>query len=242
MFAEIFRFECRQQLSSPLFIAVSLVFFLFGFLAMASENVTVGGGTANLNLNAPFTILQTHYVLSVVGMFATAAFIAAPLTRDRELKTEETLLSTGVRRLPFLFGRLGGGALFAVLCACAAVLGTLAGTFMPWLDQTRIAPFDLQPYWFSIWAVMVPNQIIMGCLVAVVAAWTRSLLASYTVVIAVIIMDIVVSANTDQETIARMALVDPFGMAAFEKITRYWTVFDKNALVPAVAQAAERCS
>src|SRR5580765_4886472 len=106
MFAEIFRFECRQQLSSPLFIAVSLVFFLFGFLAMASENVTVGGGTANLNLNAPFTILQTHYVLSVIGMFATAAFIAAPLTRDRELKTEETLLSTGVRRLPFLFGRL----------------------------------------------------------------------------------------------------------------------------------------
>jgi len=235
MFGEIFRFECRQQLSSPLFIAVSLVFFLMAFLAMASENVTIGGGTANLNLNAPFTIVQTHYVLSIIAMFATVAFVAAPLTRDRELKTEETLVATGVKRVPFLFGRLSGGILFAVLSACAAVLGTLVGSFVPWLDQTRIAPFDPRPYWFSIWAVVVPNLIIIGSLVAVVAAWTRSLLASYTVLVAVIILDIVVQANTDQETIGRMALVDPFGLAAFAKATRYWTVFDRNALVPAMA-------
>src|SRR5262245_62919039 len=101
-------------------------------------------------------------------MFATAAFIAVPLTRDRELRTEETLIATGVARLPFLFGRLTGGALFAVLCASASVLGTLAGTFMPWLDQTRIAPLDPRPYWFSIWGVVLPNQLSIGLCVAAV--------------------------------------------------------------------------
>ena len=234
MFAEIFRFECRYQLGSPLFIAVALCFFLLAFLGMASENVQIGGGTDNLNLNAPFTVIQTHFVLSIVAMFAAVAFVAAPLTRDLELKTEETLVATGVPRLPFLFGRFAGGFLFAFVSGCAAVLGTLIATRMPWLDPQRIAAFDIEPYWFSVWAVMLPNFLIICSLITVVAALSRSLLASYTVLVAVVIADIVVGANTDQETIARMALIDPFGLVAFADVTRYWTVFDKNTLVPAV--------
>ncbi len=99
---------------------------------------------------------------------------------------------------------------------------------MPWLDQQRIAAVRRPPYWFSVWAVMLPNLFIVGSFVAVVAALTRSLLASYTVLVAIIIADIVVGANTDQETIARMSLVDPFGRIAFGEVTRYWTVFDQQ--------------
>ncbi|HEY6598041.1 MAG TPA: hypothetical protein VIZ30_01955, partial [Pseudomonadales bacterium] len=235
MFKEIFLFECRQQLTSPLFIAIALVFFLLAFMGMASENVQIGGGTNNLNLNAPFTVIQTHFVMSIIAMFAIVAFVATPLTRDREQKTEETLIATGVGPVPFLFGRIGGGFLFAFMVSCAAVLGTLVGTFMPWLDPQRIAAFDAAPYWFSVWAVMLPNLLIMGSFVVVVAALTRSQVASYTVLVAALIADIVVGENTDQETIATMALLDPFGFIAFEEVTRYWTVFDKNTLVPAVA-------
>ncbi len=234
MFTEIFRFECRHQLSSPLFIAISLFFFLLAFMGMASEDVQIGGGTDNLNLNAPFAVIQTHFVFSVVVMFAIVAFVAAPLTRDREQKTEETLVATGVGAMPFLFGRICGGFLFAFAAACAAVLGTLVASFMPWLDPQRIAAFDAAPYWFSVWAVMLPNVLIMGSFVVVVAALTRSLLASYTVLVAALIAEIVVGANTDQETISRMALIDPFGVIAFGDVTRYWTVFEKNTLVPAV--------
>ena len=72
---------------------------------------------------------------------------------------------------------------------------------------------------------------------ALVAALTRSLLASYTVLVAIIVADIVVGANTDQETIARMSLADPFGRIAFGEVTRYWTVFDRNTLVPGVTGA-----
>ncbi len=86
---------------------------------------------------------------------------------------------------------------------------------------------------------MLPNLFIVGSLVAVVAALTRSLLASYTVLVAIIIADVVVGANTDQETIARMSLADPFGRIAFGDVTRYWTVFDRNTLVPAVDR--QRC-
>ena len=135
MFAEIFRFECRYQRGGPLFIATALMFFALAYLAMASESVHVGGDTNNLNLNAPFTLIQTHFILSIVAMFASVAFVATALTRDLELKTHETLAATGVGRLAFLFGRFTGGFLFALLSGCAAVLGTLVASFMPWLFQ-----------------------------------------------------------------------------------------------------------
>ena len=106
---------------------------------------------------------------------------------------------------------------------------------MPWLDQERLGAFTIVPYWFSVWAVTVPNVLIVGALVAAVAALTRSLLASYTVLLAVLIADIVVQAATDVETLSRMAMFDPFGVAAFADVTRYWTVFDKNTLVPAMS-------
>ncbi len=232
MFWEIFRFECRYQRGGALFIATALMFFMLAFLAMASENVTVGDGTKNLNLNAPFTLIQTHFILSIVAMFAAVAFVATALTRDVELKTGETLAATGVGRIPFLFGRFFGGFLFALLSACAAVLGTMIASFMPWLDPQRIAPFEIQPYWFSVWAVILPNLLIVCCLVGAVAALTRSLLASYVVLVALMIADVVVGQNTDAETIGKMALLDPFGMIAFEDLTRYWTVFERNTLVP----------
>ena len=54
---------------------------------MASEHVHIGDATDNLNLNAPYTIIETHFVLSIVAMFAVVAFVAVPLTRDIELKT-----------------------------------------------------------------------------------------------------------------------------------------------------------
>ena len=76
MLGEIFRFECRHQIGSPLFIATALIFFVFAFLGMASEQVNIGDTVDNVNLNAPYTIVETHFVLSIVAMFAAVAFVA----------------------------------------------------------------------------------------------------------------------------------------------------------------------
>jgi len=235
VFTEIVRFEIRYQLRGALFLVTTFLFFLMTFLATASENVTIGENTKNLNLNGPYALIQTQYVFSIVAMFAAVAFVAAPLTRDLELKTEETLRATGMGRLQFLFGRFVGGYLFAYLTGCAAVLGSLIGTFMPWLDAQRIGPFDARPYAYSLFAVMLPNLLIVCSFVAFVAARTRSMLASYTVLVGLLIADVVVAVNTDQETIAKTALFDPFGLVAFANATRYWTVFDKNSLLPSLS-------
>jgi ABC-type transport system involved in multi-copper enzyme maturation permease subunit len=234
MFWEVFRFECRFQLRSPLFVAVAGLFFLLGFLIMGTESISVGGVGNNLNLNANFAIIQVQYTMSILGMFAAIAFVAGAITRDLEAHTAELLYSTGLRENDYLFGRFAGGALFAILVGIAAMLGSMLGTFMPWLDQERLAPFTLAPYTFSVWAVIVPNLLVICALFYTVAALTRSMMASYVAALGFIIANVVIGSVTDQEDVATMALFEPFGIAAFGEITRYWTVFDRNFGMPEV--------
>ncbi len=234
MFLEIFRFECRYQLHSPLFLVVSGLWFLIAFLVSGTEAVSVGGVGDNINLNANFAILQIQYTLSIIGMFPAVAFVAGAITRDYEAKTAQLLFSTGASELSYFFGRFAGGALFAALVGVAGLLGTLLGTFMPWLDADRLGPFTAAPYLFSIWAIILPNLLILSALFFAVAALTRSMMASYVAALGFFIAYIVVSSVTDQETIGLMALGDPFGLTAFEEITRYWTVFDRNFGMPEV--------
>ncbi|MCZ6870428.1 MAG: M1 family aminopeptidase, partial [Gammaproteobacteria bacterium] len=232
MFREVFTFELRHQLRSPLFVIVASVFFVLAYFAMASEDVTVGGGTANLDLNAAFAIVQTHFVFSIIAMFAAVAFASQPITRDYEYRTAELFMVTQVDRLSFLGGRFLAVYLVTLAATSAAVLGTLVATFMPWLDPERIGEFAWAPYEFSLWAVMMPNVFIVCGLFFALAALTRTNMAAYVGAVALIALYVVVGVNTDQETISTTAVLDPFGAIAFAEVTRYWTVFDKNARVP----------
>ncbi len=234
MFLEIFRFECRYQLRSPLFLVVSGLWFLMAFLVSGTEAVSVGGVGSNINLNANFAILQIQYTFTVLGLFPAVAFVAGAITRDYEAKTAQLLFSTGTSELSYFFGRFAGGALFATLVGVAGLLGTLLGTFMPWLDAERLGPFTLAPYLFSIWAIIIPNLLIISALFFAVAALTRSMMAAYVAALGFFVAYIVIANVTDQETIGLMALGDPFGLTAFAEITRYWTVFDRNFGMPEV--------
>lgn len=234
MFFEVLRFECRHQLRSPLFLVVAGLWFLIAFLISGTESVRVGGVGTNLNLNANFAILQIQYTLSILGMFPAVAFVAGAITRDYEAKTAQIFFSTGVGERSYLFGRFVGGALFAVLIGIAALVGTLVGTLMPWLDQERLGPLTLAPYLYSVWAIIVPNLFIVSALFFSVAALTRSMMAAYVAALGFMIAFIVLGNVTDQETIGLFALGDPFGIAAFGELTRYWTVFDRNFGMPEV--------
>ena len=229
---EVFRLECRNQLRGMLFPSATLVLFLLAFLATASETVRVADIGANVHLNAPFAIIARQYVFSIIAMLAGVAFVATTITRDRETKTEEILFATPMPRLQFLFGRFAAGASVAFLCACGALLGTLVGSCMPWLDPERLGPFSMAPYWHAVWAVTAPNAFVGGAVFFTVAALTRSLYATYAAAFGLLVLVVVVGLVTDPESLDTAALFDPFGTMAFGEATRYWTVFERNERVP----------
>jgi ABC-type transport system involved in multi-copper enzyme maturation permease subunit len=232
-FAEVFRFECAYQVRSPLFWVLAGAFFVLAFVAMASENVQVGGGTGNLDLNAHFAVLQTMQVFSVIAVLAVVAFVASPLMRDSEQKTLELFLSTGVPKWPWLLGRYAAGTLFAIAVTSAALLGTLVGTFAPWLEPERLAPFSAGLWLYAEFAVVMPAMVIVSGLFFAATCFWRSIMAGYLVAIALIVLLIVAGANTDAETIGFTALLDPFGQIAFGEATRYWTPAELGTRLPA---------
>ncbi|MGI9324994.1 MAG: ABC transporter permease subunit [Pseudomonadales bacterium] len=231
---EVFRFECRYQLRSPLFWSMAVLFFLLAFFAMASEDVRVGGVGSNVNLNGSFAIIQTQYVFSILMMFAGIAFVAGAITRDYETRTAELLFASGVRERDYYFGRFAGGLLFCTLVFCAALLGTLVGSSMPWLDPQRLGEFSAAPYVYSLMVVILPNALIISCLFFVVAALSRSMLAAYMAALAFLVFFVVLSSLADPEQIKRFAVLDPFGIAPFGEQTRYWTTFERNEVVPVI--------
>jgi ABC-2 type transport system permease protein len=229
---EVFRFEWRYQRKGPLFLILAGVFALLTFLGTASDQVSIGGGGTNINVNASFAIIQTQIVMSVIGMFAAVAFVASAMTRDYENKTAEMLFVTGVGETSYLLGRFAGGFVFATLVGVAGLLGTLAATFMPWLDPERIGPFTFAPYAYSLAATIIPNCFIVCAFFFAAAALGRSLTLTYATAMVFIVAWIAMAIFTDQNSIHWAALVDPFGAMAMAEDTRYWTVFDRNTALP----------
>ena len=93
MIRELFRFELREQLRSPLLWLIAGLFGLLAFGAASSEAVQVGGGIGNVYRNAP-TVLATWLALfTLLGMLVITIFITSALLRDFEQGTAELFAS-----------------------------------------------------------------------------------------------------------------------------------------------------
>lgn len=230
---EVFKFECRYQLRSPLFLVLAVVFFLLAFFLMASDDIQLGGVSGSLNYNAAWTIVFTQFFFSLIGMMAAIAIVSQAITRDYELKTAEILFATGVSEKGFLLGRFCSASLFGVLVGLAALLGTFVGTLMPWLDPEKLGAFAIAPYLYAAFVVTIPNLLFTSALFFTLAALTRSMLAAFTGAVGFIVLYAIVGAMADPQQIELLSMLDPFGSTAFADVSRYWTVFERNAqLVP----------
>src|SRR6185437_10990679 len=67
MVREFFRFELRQQLRSPLFWLIAAILAGFAFAAASSDTVTIGGGVGNIHRNAPYVVITTLGIFSILG-------------------------------------------------------------------------------------------------------------------------------------------------------------------------------
>ncbi|HEX8408852.1 MAG TPA: M1 family aminopeptidase [Thermoanaerobaculia bacterium] len=232
MFAAIAAFEAKYHLKAPLFYILLSIFFLLTFGATTSDAVTMGGAVGNVNRNAPYVIMQFLLIMSIFGILTTTAFVANSIHRDFELGTDALFFSAPIKKWQFLAGRFFGSFSVAVLVYLGVVGAIVIGSLMPWLEKERLGPFELWPYIYSLFVMVVPNLLLAGAIFFSIAALTRSIMATYASVIGFFVATGVAGeliGDIANETVA--GLLDPFGMGAFFLGTRYWTVFQKNTQV-----------
>ena len=234
-FWEIFSFELRQQLKSPLFWLIALAFAALAFGAACSDNIQIGGGIGNIHRNAPYVVVQWLTVFTVIGMFLITVFVAGAALRDFDAGTAELFLATPMSRSAYLAGRFSAGYLAAICVMIAVALGTLTGVLMPWVDPERLGPTAWSAYLYAFGVFVLPDLFFISAFLFLLATLTRSLLATYIGVIAFIVFRMiagVTAGNLEHHTVG--ALIDPFGLGAFELATRYWSANDRNTRLPEI--------
>jgi len=236
MFKEIFGFELRQQLKSPLFWMIAFAFAALAFSAAVSDHVQIGGGIGNTHRNAPFVITQWLIAFTLIGMFLITVFVAGAALRDFEAGTAELFFATPLSRKAYLGGRFAAGYLVSVGVLIAVALGLLIGSFMPWLDPARLGPTSLGAYAYAFAVFVLPNLFFVSALLFLLATLTRSMLSTYIGVIAFFVLwQIAVITAENLQHLELGALIDPFGLSALQLATRYWSVEERNTGLPDIA-------
>jgi ABC-2 type transport system permease protein len=231
MFASVFGFELRYQLKSRLFFFGGATFLLLTFLAVFSPNVQLGG-SGGANVNSPFALVQTHYIMAILAVLIGAAFTNNAALRDSEFRMAEIIYSTRITKSAYVLGRFLGAFVVAYLVYLGTSIGFALGTLMPTLDPDQVGPFVPGHYVYAATVVGLPALFANLSIVYAVATWSRDQRIAYAVIVGLLVLYQVASGllgDLEYRTLA--ALVDPSGGSALGEVMQYWTVFERNTEV-----------
>ncbi len=229
---EVMRFEIRYQLRSPFFLGALLMFALIHFLAITGAGIHIDNFSNQVAINSAYAILQIELTLFIFGMLPILAFVTTAVTRDFEHATASLVYVTPISPTAFALGRFLGALIPALLIGLAGLSGAMIGAFMPWLDQTRIAPFSLLPWAYVFLVVILPGTLVLCAIFFSVAALTRSFAPTFAAALAFFVADILLNLYAKLESDAWAALADPSARLTVVAETRYWTVAELNTNLP----------
>jgi hypothetical protein len=233
MLAQIARFEFRYLLRNPLlWVTAALTFTLF-FVAMNVDGFELGSEGGLLE-NAAYATLRNYLVISVIFMFVTTAFVASVVIRDDETGFGPIVRSTRITKFQYLLGRFLGAFGVAALCMLLVPLAIWLGSLMPWADPTTLGPNRLVDHLYGYFLLALPNLFIHAAVFFALATITRSMMATYLGVIGLVSGFFVLgNAFQDRPQLqTAVALADPFAGRALSDATRYWTIAERNVMLP----------
>jgi ABC-2 type transport system permease protein len=233
-------FELRQRLRRISTYVYFLVFLLLGFLfanvsggAFSFATVEYGTGGKVL-VTSPYALSQIIIYVSVLGIVITGAIAGQATFQDIDTNSSAFFYTSPITKFEYLAGRFLGALAVQVIIFSSVGLGAFVGTLMPWLDQTRVGPelasAYLQPYLIGV----LPNLVLTTAIFFGLAALGKRMLPVYAGSVILLIGYFVASQLSSSLSASNFtAMADPFGLAAIDRITMYWTPFERNThLIP----------
>lgn len=236
MITKIAEFELRYQLRSPVFWVTAAIVFTLTFLSVVIDQVQMAAG-GNVLKNSSYATLSKYLVASIFFMLVTTAFVSNVIVRDDDTGYGAILRSTGITKFAYLFGRFIGAYMVAAITLLTVPLALWSGSLMPWVDTDLFGPTRLADHLYGYFILALPNLLTTSAIFFTLAASTRSMMTTYLGLVAFLIMNTLAnSLGENRPHLERtFGILEPFGMAAFESATRYWSVADRNVLLPELA-------
>jgi len=215
-FAEIFRYEIGYRLRSPAtWIYAALLFF--GPLAL----VHISDPSNNRVINAPLHYAEVVSALGFFAMFMTAGIFGDAATRDASTGTQALFNTAPITKLDYLGGRFAASFLVNTVLLLGTPLAVALSTQSPFLTHFNWAPFQVAAFVQPYVLIALPNLLLSAAVLFTIAALTRQSLAMYLGGVGLVILYIVV-VNQGLGSDTLEILIDPFGLGAIDKYTRYW--------------------
>lgn len=233
MLSQLLRFEWRYHTHKLLFLFISLIFLLFGFI------FTVAGYMPVVHVNSPWSIMYTLGILSMGGLFPVVIFASNAILRDPDHLMQEMVYSTPVSKGYFLSSRFLGVVFASMSAFSFASLGMMIASFYPGLDPETLGPFKLSYYVWPLLIHALPNVFFSTAIIFFLASLSKNRMAIYLGGLFLYVLYIIGSmfanapwlAGVSPATAEAMALsakLDPFGISAFFEQSRYWTNVQRN--------------
>jgi ABC-2 type transport system permease protein len=240
MVGTIVIFELRQRLGRISTYVYFLVLFGLGMLFMllsggAFSNSSVDFGTGGKVLvNSPYALNQIIVYMGVFGVIITASLAGQATFQDVDSNSTAFFYTAPITKFDYLVGRFLGALLLQFLIFSGIGLGAWLTVHTPWLDATRVGPEHLMNYLQPYLYLVFPNLIFTTAIFFAIAALGRRMLPVYAGSVILLIGTFIAGQmSTGISTSLRSALLDPFGSNAIDRITQYWTSFERNnQLIP----------
>lgn len=235
MFKEFFTREISMAIKRPMvWIFFTLVAF-FTTLAVASDNVIIGGSTGNLYKNAPHILASYSTVWSLLGLLFAAAFFNNAALKDHNNKFNEILFSTPLSKAGYFWGRFVSAWVLSVIPLLGIfvgfIIGPLLGAGLEWTDADRYGPTPYAGFLNCLVLFLLPNMFIAGAVIFSIANKWRSTVISFVGALLIIITYSIAGqlvSDIDNEMVA--GVVDMFGIRSYGIDSKYTTTMEKNTI------------
>jgi hypothetical protein len=234
MFWELFLFEIKFRLKRVSTYVYFSIWFFMAFFSVSVRQFGPGSFGGKVFVNSPYTIAQVMTSLTAFGLVVISSIFGTSIYRDFEQGTYQIFFTTPIKKRDYLGGRWLGSFVVTIVIFSGIILGLMLGKFMPWADQARLAPINL---WFHIQPFLlftVTEIFFAGALFFMIGALTRNIVFVYlqgVVFLGIyLILLVLVGNNPNNLNNYWPAFIDPLGLITLAKVTRYWTVVEKNTL------------
>jgi len=227
-----FLFEIRYWLRSIMLWVFTGIVGLLVLLAMSTDQVQVGGAIGNTMRNAPFVIEQYYSIFWFITLLMTTAFVNSAAAREFAYNMNQIVFTKPISKRDFLLGRFFGSVVVSMIPMLGISLGALLAKIVPWADSDRFGPVVWAAHLLGIVVFALPNTVFIAAILFAIAALSRSTVISFLGALLLLVINVIAGVLTGKlENEKLAAILDPFGNNAFNLMTKYWTVDDKNSRV-----------
>ncbi len=235
MFTTIFKQEMNYWLKKPAtYIYLGIFLLLSIFLASATagifDSLTVTTGSSKI-VNSPSGINGLLNGLTTFILFLFPSIIGVSVYRDYKSEMHTILYSYPFTKASYLFAKFFSSFLIVMMIVLVIAFGMIIGFRIPGTNSEIVGSFQIMAYLQSYFVYIIPNVLLFGAIVFAVVTFTRNIAAGFiTVILLMFIQGLTEGLLGEEENRFIAALLDPFGGAAANYYTRYWTVSEQNEL------------